>query len=298
VKNYAIDTNLALNVLRKKLGAETDQVPEDTPPNDVVLKEIKDYFTSYDLKRLQAYSDNNVDYHVVIDLMPALSRLYFLQRFGATKLSPVQAQVMIGVGLQYKDMESMAKELNSPFNQVLALFNKGIRKLTRHMMGLQEEEIEESLPETPNLDMKSLNVPLAADLGANDSLTKKDMQTNLIESLVDDPEEYKIRGGAAWDHALKSKPTSTVSFPKKKESILKANGGNVAVGSGTRGGGFRGGSRGGRGGGGRGGGSDRGGRGGGSDRGGRGGRGGSRGGGGRGGGRGGFNSNHKRPRDE
>ena len=35
----------------------------------------------YDLKRLEAYTRNLVDYHLILDLVPTLSRLFFLRRF-------------------------------------------------------------------------------------------------------------------------------------------------------------------------------------------------------------------------
>ena len=34
-------------------------------------------FTPYDLKRLQAYANNLVDYHLVLDLLPPLTGAYF-----------------------------------------------------------------------------------------------------------------------------------------------------------------------------------------------------------------------------
>lgn len=47
--------------------------------------------SNYDLKRLEMYSNNLVDYHLVVDLMPALARMYFLHEMGDTHLSAVQA---------------------------------------------------------------------------------------------------------------------------------------------------------------------------------------------------------------
>lgn len=35
--------------------------------------------------------------------------------------------------------------MNNPVNQVLALFNKAIRKVSRFIRGMQEEEVEEEL---------------------------------------------------------------------------------------------------------------------------------------------------------
>ncbi len=39
-------------------------------------------FNSYDFKRLEMYAMNLVDYHLVIDLVPQIARLYFMNQLG------------------------------------------------------------------------------------------------------------------------------------------------------------------------------------------------------------------------
>ena len=51
--------------------------------------ELIQHLTQYDLKRLQLYSQNMVDYHLIIDLLPVLARLHFLDRM-TIGLSAVQ----------------------------------------------------------------------------------------------------------------------------------------------------------------------------------------------------------------
>jgi len=53
--------------------------------------ELDAYLTKYDLKRLEMYSKNLVDYHLIMDLIPALAHLYFLNHMGDTHLSAVQS---------------------------------------------------------------------------------------------------------------------------------------------------------------------------------------------------------------
>lgn len=48
-------------------------------------------FLPYDLKRLEMYSRNMVDYHLIMDLIPAISRLYFLNQLGDLALSAAQS---------------------------------------------------------------------------------------------------------------------------------------------------------------------------------------------------------------
>lgn len=47
----------------------------------------------YDVKRLEMYCRNLVDYHLIVDLIPTLSRLYFLQRMGEVQFSAAQAVI-------------------------------------------------------------------------------------------------------------------------------------------------------------------------------------------------------------
>lgn len=47
--------------------------------------------TTYDVKRLEMYSNNLVDYHLITDLIPTLARLYFTNNLGDVQLSAVQA---------------------------------------------------------------------------------------------------------------------------------------------------------------------------------------------------------------
>lgn len=61
-----------------------------------LTKNILDiYFTSYDLKRLSMYSNNMADYHLIMDLLPSLARLYFLNMMDDIHLSAVQSVIFI-----------------------------------------------------------------------------------------------------------------------------------------------------------------------------------------------------------
>ncbi len=78
-----------------------------------------------------------LDYHVILDLVPALADLYFTGRIDeAIKASGVQQAILLAVGLQRKDIDSVASELNLPSSQLLAMFMKIIRKFTTHFAGL------------------------------------------------------------------------------------------------------------------------------------------------------------------
>lgn len=48
------------------------------------------------MKRLEMYGNNMVDYHLIIDLIPTLAKIYFLNQMADVQMSAVQS-VSIGV---------------------------------------------------------------------------------------------------------------------------------------------------------------------------------------------------------
>ena len=58
-------------------------------------------FTTYDLKRLELYSQNMVDYHLIMDLIPSISKLFFLKKMSGFNLSAVQLVSPEHLGVPY-----------------------------------------------------------------------------------------------------------------------------------------------------------------------------------------------------
>ena len=71
----------------------------------------------------QAYANQLVDHHLVLDLLPALARAFFARRLPAS-LSFGQAAILAALGLQQRGLDDVGAALGLPANQVLALFNK------------------------------------------------------------------------------------------------------------------------------------------------------------------------------
>jgi N-acetyltransferase 10 len=74
--------------------------------------EARAAFSPFDLKRIGAYANNMLDYHVILDLLPSLASLYFGHRFppgpdGPLRLSAVQVSILCAVGLQRKQVEDI-----------------------------------------------------------------------------------------------------------------------------------------------------------------------------------------------
>ena len=72
------------------------------------VTELETLLTPFDLKRLESYANNLLDYHVVLDLIPTLGKLYFDRRLGPdVRLSAVQSAILLGLGLQRKNIEEI-----------------------------------------------------------------------------------------------------------------------------------------------------------------------------------------------
>ena len=61
---------------------------------------MEQHITIFDLKRLESYAKNLVDFHLIMDLVPTLAKLHFLVLpTGTVSLSYVQAATLTGMGL-------------------------------------------------------------------------------------------------------------------------------------------------------------------------------------------------------
>ena len=101
----------------------------------------------FDLKRLDSYSNNLLDYHVILDMVPTIAEYYFSGRLGGrVNLSGVQQSVLIAIGLQRKKLEDLEKELSLPPSQLLAMFLKIMRKMSTYFRALVEGAVADTLP--------------------------------------------------------------------------------------------------------------------------------------------------------
>ncbi|ETW81501.1 hypothetical protein HETIRDRAFT_64813 [Heterobasidion irregulare TC 32-1] len=110
--------------------------------------ELSFLMTPFDLKRLESYAQNSLDYHVILDLLPTVASLYFEKRLGdGIRLSAIQSSLLLGMGLQRKTVEEVEVELQLPVSQALALFVKLIRKITTKLQDIQKAAISASIPD-------------------------------------------------------------------------------------------------------------------------------------------------------
>ena len=129
-------------------GAKLDTASTPTP---ITKSELDDLFSPFDLKRLDSYAKNMLDYHVVLDMIPTIATLYFSGRLkGAVSMSGVQSALLLAIGLQRKVLEDVASELDVQASQLLAMFVKVVRKVSTHFRNLVEGAVKETMPESTN----------------------------------------------------------------------------------------------------------------------------------------------------
>jgi N-acetyltransferase 10 len=88
--------------------------------SDLSPGELSILFTPFDLKRLESYANNMLDYHVILDLMPVVANLYFQKRLQSGKgavnaegqeiqlrLTAVQSSILLALGLQRKTIDDL-----------------------------------------------------------------------------------------------------------------------------------------------------------------------------------------------
>ncbi|KAM3609142.1 uncharacterized protein V6R79_010191 [Siganus canaliculatus] len=209
---------LALSILQEKKSKEQTSI---LPSSELAV-----HFTPYDLKRLELYSRSMVDYHLIMDLIPTVARVFFLKQLGDMSLSVAQCALLLGIGMQHKSVEQLEKEIELPSSQLMGLFNRLIRKVVQVLTNIQEKAIEAEMVDTKDISMeptmKSLNDDLSEAAKEFEERHKKD-----LEKVKDmDLEEYKIRGDdEEWDQVLK-KAGNTAIVSIKSDKKRKPDGGS------------------------------------------------------------------------
>ncbi|CAH3162773.1 unnamed protein product, partial [Porites evermanni] len=188
--------SLALSILKNKSVKEEKK--------GLTKGDLEAVLTTYDIKRLDLYSRNMVDYHLITDLLPAVSRLFFLQKLDFD-LSAVQSALLLGLGLQHKTIETLEKELELPSSQLLGLFNRTIRKVVQCFNAILESAFESQVTKSKEVTMEPLAQGLQEDLeeAAKEMKEKQKKELEKLKHL--DLSEFAISGKEEdWQEALSS----------------------------------------------------------------------------------------------
>lgn len=179
-------------------GAKLDTSSHIHP---LTKSELDDLFSPFDLKRMDSYANNMLDYHVILDMVPTMAMLYFSGRLKpSVKLSGVQSAILLAIGLQRKVLEDVEKELGLAVSQLLAMFVKIVRKMSSHFRGLLEGAITESMPPPVNGGNKD-----EGDMDVDTAVTTA--RFTPLERTLD--EELR-EGGEQVDRELKEKQRALI----------------------------------------------------------------------------------------
>ncbi|GCC31718.1 RNA cytidine acetyltransferase [Chiloscyllium punctatum] len=190
--------SVAQNILQNK------NIKYDLKP-PLCKSELEAKFTPYDLKRLDMYSRNMADYHLIMDLIPSISQLYFLNQLGGISLTAAQSALLLGIGLQHKSTDQLEKEIALPVSQLLAFFNKIIRKVVQLFNKILEKSVEEQMITTKAVVMEPTIKSLSEDLeeAAKEFQDKHKQEVEKLKGM--DLTQYVIRGNEdEWSDVLKT----------------------------------------------------------------------------------------------
>lgn len=214
----------------KNQNAGSTEAQEDQTIIDSIKREdLEKHISMFDLRRLDSYSKNMVDFHLVLDLVPTLAKLFFTKTTlpkGSVNLSYVQSAILIGFGLQYKKVEDIEADLGLNSNQILPQFNKVMRKFTKVIKSVIERDVEKALDEESKANnvLAKAQISVVNDMQALDDELNNAEGTNLLKKLKEDKLDFLKKHTAkhvtndAIAHALKGQSNipSQISIPKQK----------------------------------------------------------------------------------
>lgn len=208
--------------------------------------ELSFLMTPFDLKRLESYAQNSLDYHVILDLLPTVASLYFEKRLGdGIRLSAIQSSLLLGMGLQRKTVEEVEIELQLPVSQALALFVKLIRKITTKLQDIQKAAISASIPDASTqppiagsrvigeglqLQSEQAVKGMEAELneaGGEVTNTLREKQRAMIDAL--DISRFAINDASADWSSAEAQVQNNLSIGKGRSTVVSVK--NIAAGT-------------------------------------------------------------------
>jgi N-acetyltransferase 10 len=197
-ENFQVFCRLLLLRLQKRALNPLPPLQNVQPYLDILRialtkSDLSTILSPFDLKRLESYANNMLDYHVILDLLPLVADLYFSDRLDIS-LSGVQRAILLAIGLQRKGIDDLEKELSLPSGQVMAMFIKVIKKVSTTFREIEETALGKEIPQAPeengDINGNGIFVPIEENLddemeeAGNEALSAlKEKQRELINSL-------------------------------------------------------------------------------------------------------------------
>ncbi|PRD20107.1 UNVERIFIED_CONTAM: RNA cytidine acetyltransferase [Trichonephila clavipes] len=102
-------------------------------------EELQFHLSERSLQRINAFCYQNENHLMILDLLPIISKLYFLGYVKDLFLNAIQESVLMCFGLQGRSEEEVAAELDIESEQVMMLFRKSIKKIMK-ILDLKEPD--------------------------------------------------------------------------------------------------------------------------------------------------------------
>jgi N-acetyltransferase 10 len=207
----SFSSGLGISILHPKKQNKLDQGSQAYGNEDLMRD-----FSKYDLKRIDLYSRNMADHHMIRDLVPKLSELYFLRKANFT-LSAAQCAILLAMGLQRKTVKDVEVDLDLPASQIMGLYNRVIKKFNQMFEELQTKEMEEKIGDPKEVEMNPVQETLEDELtrAASEVTSKQKKTVEVLQGM--DLSQFSITGNdEEWDKVLSSgKTPSMISISKK-----------------------------------------------------------------------------------
>ena len=233
-----LNIKLCLSILEPHITTSTANDDDNGNEDDIAgnrkdmkKSEIELFLTKFDFKRMELYSRNMTNYNMIIDLIPTIANLYFNKKI-YVPLSYIQAGVLLGVGLQRKSFDEIVQEFNIEINQLLAMFNKMVKKFVNYIKNVYQKDIEmeeekdyaenKEILKTKNEFGKNILKEMQKELkGEGDKIIEKDRETKkkyMEEKLKKMEQKQELTKKKRKREKTKEKENNDIKKEKEKDS--------------------------------------------------------------------------------
>lgn len=189
---------------------------------------MDNYFLPHDIQRLESYTKNLIDFRLVLDLVTDLASLFFQGRIDGIQIDALQKAILLGMGVQGKNVDTLCIEFNMPSNQILAKFYDAVKKITKKFGEVIEGEIENEITGKKELkdgsDFVPISLSLDDELNETAAILAKKQKEELKKLKKENLLDYAIKGTEEdWAKALKENKTKMVSVKRLVVKIYYIN---------------------------------------------------------------------------
>ena len=224
---------LALSLITRRKKSENAAADEA-----IGASELSGHVSHHDLARLERYKNNQADYHLVMDLVPTLARLYFTRGL-KPELSAHQRLLLAAMGLQNKSVEEVEAEMAAAqpagqqqqtmkATQLLGLFNKMMNKFEAAVRARLEGAIAERLAsETPRAvsgtngnGQPSETMEEELEKAGEEAEAERKREAALASLDLEELARYRIKGSDEnWERALKKGGSALLSVKSGEKRV-------------------------------------------------------------------------------